>query len=380
MGFLKQMKNIKEIQQEKEEIVSKIKNWNTRCTEFFEWFEKEEDAFQRLILEGKKEEANAHLIEGLKKMLPGIDGRISQGRLMFQIQEKEEALYLIPSLNFCMPEQLKERWSILPHGKNLDSTMVFVNEDLEEWEADLTKVLLFLKPVKEKELLPFELLVYIPDIPKMREEEKSDIAWYIGRAATGEMGVFWCISDCLVIEEKIQGMFPMEELEQRLKEVVRKMYGEPRFPEIFESRTYYEHEPDRKKQVPRFDIFEGYTACKKLADEYFEKKEETFVEFLKYGVIPMYLYVPMEQMNEEVHRQLEEELKNALKGDEKTKNLGVYLGFSLGEKNVYYDFLVFDRIAWMEKIDRIRQGYDFDFVLSEFRETWKKIVSRREKK
>lgn len=54
MGFLKQMKNIKEIQQEKEEIVSKIKNWNTRCTEFFEWFEKEEDAFQRLILEGKK--------------------------------------------------------------------------------------------------------------------------------------------------------------------------------------------------------------------------------------------------------------------------------------------------------------------------------------
>ncbi len=380
MGFLKQPNNRAEIQRKKEEIVSRIKDWNTRCAEFFEWFKEEEDTFQKFISQGERQEANAHLIEGLEKILPGIDGRISIGKLMFQAKEREEAFYLLPSLNSCMPETLKERWSILPHGKSPDSEMTFIREDKKEWRADLTKTLAAIKPAKETELLPLKLSVYLPDLPQMSGEEKRDAAWHMGRAAAGEMGMFWCISECFMEEKETADMFPIEELELRLKETIRKMYGEPRFPEIFENRTYYKHEPDRRRQLPRLDIFEGYTACSKLAEEYFEKREETFVEFLKYGVIPMYLYVPMQQMNEEIHRQLEEELKEALDGDEKQKSVGVYLGFSLGEKQVYYDFLAFDRMSCLEKIDRIRQGYEFDFALSEFRETLKKMVSRKEKR
>lgn len=382
MGFLKRLNDTKKIQKEKEEIVNKIKSWNTRCREFFEWFEKEEGQFGKLFQQKKENEAQCYLLEGLEKTLFGIEGRIAPGKLMFQAKESQEALYLLPSLSAAMPKSLKERWEILPQGKSPLSVLLFACADGTEWEADLEKASVFVRPAEGKKILPLEIFIYLPDLPNMGEEEKNTIAWHIGRAAAGEMKMFWCVSECHMIETKVQGMFPVKRLSDTLQEAFAKMYAGQKTAEIFENMSYYEHQPEAwlKQKVARFDILEGYTSCENLVWEYFERKEETFVKFLKYGVLPMYLYVPADKMNEEIHRKLEQELKALLNRETENQIYGVYLGFSLGERNVYYDFLAFDREACMEQIDRMRQNYEFDFVLSEFRDTWKKMVSRKEKR
>lgn len=379
MGFLKRFKNVQDVQREKEEIVNKTKSWNTRCTEFFQWFLREEPVFDKLLSEQKSEEANEYLIEGLNRWLPGIDGRIGQRKLMFQVGEHGEALYLLSSLNFCMPDELKKRWQIQPNGKNPDAVFHFVEGEGKEWSANVKEALAFLRPTQNGCKLPLELLIYLPDLPEANEEKRKNMAWYIGRAAAGEMAMCWCVEKYNMIDEKVQGMFPAAQLEQKMTEIFRSVYGGTELPEFSEGRVQYERQP--KKGIGgydvREDILEGFTSCENLVQEYFEKREDTFERFLAYGVIPMYLYVPADQMNDEIHRRLEGELEAILRNEQGDKKLGVYLGFAIGENNFYYEFLMLDKTMCMEKIDQMRQAYVFDFTLSEFRQTWKKIVSRK---
>ena len=353
-------------EQEEKELLS----FRDRVDGFWKWFGRHEAKLEELTGDRKLaagEEAGALLDKGAARLGGGVTLALS-GRCALTMATGGDDIwyYLLPWLAARIPEEYAKKWKIhtgRPSSRGRDVTV-----ERETLRLDASEVLASLEYDEIRKL--FTVCFYNDTLSEREEEVALDAFGGLLEGVLGETALYLYIGGTRRLDERGKGMVPLNELEKALDEALREA-GRDSFVRADQCVTVYEREPEDNEEL-RFDVLVGSTCWPGLLEEYYADTPGRWQRLEDRGAIACFLAFAYDGELEpmlEVRHDLEQRLESEVLGPRGSgSELGLVLGGAVGTQCVYIDLLLYDEVAFLEKVPALLAAYPYDIYISDFRQ------------
>lgn len=335
---------------------------------FWNWFQENQSALEALISNPNQRDpqaAAAFVDQGVR--LLSQDLRYSFGgqkEFCFSAGGQEHLFYLLPYVVGRRPDSLSG-WKFSPSapgngGKSFD----FLIYDAR---CSADQVLLALR--FDPDSASFQLEFYHPALCELEPRRQTAAFYAMLDLTIGESMSWLYIDSAQPLDSPAAHMFPLPQLESRLREALRAMdLPAPVRPD--ERCVRYGFRP-RKSIFPRFDVFEGTSCYTGLLNDYYSGKTEQFEALRAYGARACYLSFPLDPDLElgqarRIRYDLEQLLQQALGPKGSGLETGAVLGGALGRERCYIDLLLYHEPDFGPLAQAALEAYPYFFSLSDF--------------
>ena len=347
-----------------------------RTTAFWQWFQKNETKLAGFIDAPSSydgEEIVAAVSEGVSILSENLKFNIGgDHEFTFAISGNRFLFWVLPYVVAAMPEQYRDKWHFFAgmsgaRGHNFGIDMNGIRVDAES-------VLVSLVPDEKEQHASIHF--YNPDICSLPENEAYNFFFTFLDILVGETLSLLCINDVELALAPESDMFPLTQLEQRLKETICKNDKVPNPTERY--GAYQRRTIENGRLTPRADIFIGTGSYLPLVRDYFEQEHAEFDNFADLGVTPVFLTYEYDidgNADEKARKKalddrydIVDRLNAEVFGTFGSgKEIGVTLGGAMGQSRAYIDLLLFDRERFIERARAVLASYPYYFTITEFR-------------
>jgi len=321
-----------------------------RVERFWAWFSENERELSNMVEKRKEydpERIVSFIDEGVSLISDDLFFNLGGNHeFNFSVDDNACLFYLLPFLISKMPDEYKEKWKFFPYMPGTGGGTFSLEMYGSKIDADKVMVSLEEDPDGEKYTIFFR-----NDALAALEESKRYSAFYtLMSNITGELLPFIFISNAVSREDLTDEMFPITELEARLKGAASKT-GKMLDPSG--SFTEYKFEPDDSNE-PRFDVTKGITCYPSLISDYYKGDYSASIETSKYGAAPSFIAFAAAKRNDpdilleeckRIARAVEEKILGKRgSGGEK----GIITGYAAGTEYGYVDMLLFEHGSILE--------------------------------
>ncbi len=362
---------LKWIEEEIEGVDEEDKTFKERVDEFWNWFTENEEKLSDYV--SRREEYDAEEIigfvsEGVGFISEDIHFNIGGDfELTFAVEGRTYLFYLLPYLTSRLPEQFRGKWKIFPYmqgtnGQSFGFKMYDKNLQLEDVKVSA---------VLNESGTSFDIRFYSDVLNGLEENEAYNVFYIMMEITIGEGLSKIYVNDAERVSGFEDGMFPLTELERKMKDAVSAA-GKELMTRPDESYTGYGFEPEEKEEL-RFDVIAGASSFIDLIDEYYAGSEETLEQLRACGARAGFIAFPYgenedrgEMLN--LRYEMEDRLQNEVFGKRGSgEETAIVLGGATGTGSVYIDLLLYDGFKPFDKVEKFLAEYPYDFYLSEFR-------------
>jgi len=326
-----------------EEDVDDIIPFTVRVEVFWKWFSENEKKLSK-IAGSRSEHTFSDLVSAINDGSMIIYKRlfinpIEGHEMSFRTEDSGTMFRILPYLISKMPKEYRGKWKFNPYMSGTGGKPNTV--DVEGMEINTEDILVSLS--SDPEGSGFILNSYNKDLAEIDPRFMYEIIYGIASTSAGDLLMYICISGINGLKEPEADMFPLTELEARLKESAAEnsINLDP-----FNTLTPYDVEPDDSGDL-RFDITKGVTNFPEMVFEYFDDKEFAYSDATKCGVVPAFIFFIAGEKDQDA---LMEECRTiAAAVEEKAlgkrgsgEEIGIILGYAAGNMCGYIDILLFD--------------------------------------
>lgn len=353
------------------EMMTTGKTFRERVDDFWDWFAANECKLSEMI--EQREQANtdemvAFVAEGVKLVSEDINFNIGGDyEFSFAVEGNNYLFYLLPWLVARMPVQFLGKWHFSPylqgtHGKNFTFQMYGVSIASEEVSVKMTY---------DQKRNYFDLWFYQEKLAALETASSYNAFYMMMELSIGEGLSRIYINDVIQAEKPETGMFPLTELERRMKTVV--VEGEQEMLTRPDERyTVFKMRQDENKDL-RYDMIVGTTCFPELMQDYFDGETKYTEALRKCGARAVFLAFPCKGEEDsdalKLRYEIEDRLTNEVLGERGSgQEIGILLGGVMGYRFAYIDLLLYDAPAFLAKAGKVLEQYTHPFYLSDFRQ------------
>lgn len=339
-----------------------------RTDAFWKWFVENQSALERLAdfpAERDPQAAAAFVDQGVRLLSPDLRYTFG-GRRQFSFSAggQEHLFYLLPYVVSRKPDCLSG-WNFYPSvpgsgGQSFD----FVIYDTR---CSTDQILLSLR--FDPDSVSFQLDFYHPALCGLDRLRQINAFYAMMDLTVGESLSWLLIDGAQPLESPADNMFPLPQLEARMREALRAMdFSLPGRPD--ERCVRYRLRP-RKSIFPRFDVVEGTSCYTGLLNDYYGGQTEQFDALRAYGARACYLSFPRDpSLDAGQARRMRYEMENVLQQALGPKGsgleIGAVLGGALGRERCYIDLLLYHEPGFSSLAQAALAGYSYFFSLADF--------------
>ncbi|MDR3243106.1 MAG: hypothetical protein LBT34_04180 [Clostridiales Family XIII bacterium] len=344
-----------------------------RADAFWRWFGLNEKRLSDMFAYPEQYESGdvaSFISNGVRLISDDVRFRAGGGfEFIFSPGGEEYLFYLFPYLIARMPRRHQRKWKFFPFtpgsgGRNFDLEICGKAAGMDE---------IAVKADYDVEKDCFSVDFYHKAWNGSEKNDACGAFRAIADIAVGEGFAEVYIDEVKPAAARSEGMFPLTELERRMRRVItasgREIVSRP-------DRRYgaYTFTP-RKKDALRYDVFTGVTGYMALINEYYEASAESADKLKRCGAEALFLLFPYDSAEKdpanllELRREIESKLRFEVLGEQDSgEEIGIVLGGAMGGTCVYIDLLLYDAARFEDKLRVLLSAYPYKFYLSEFRQ------------
>ncbi|MCL2031959.1 MAG: suppressor of fused domain protein [Methanomassiliicoccaceae archaeon] len=324
--------------------------FTTRVKMFWGWFSENEEALSK-VNDGRSlyeaDDITSSLAEGAG-LISGdlVCGIVGKNEMAFKVKGNECLFYLLPYLVSKMPERYKGKWKVHPYTPGTGGEPYVLEAAGRKVSSD--EIMISLEDDCEGE--GTAVCFHDKEFAALDEDVKYPILYSIMCEITGDLLPHICVTDIRCPDAPADDMFPLTELEKRLEEIAKEkgVLEEPS-----ESFVQYELDPTGLPEL-RSDISKGITCYPELIYDYRNEDHTAYFNSVKCGAVPAFVFFMTKEEDrdilleecEAVAKALEE---NALGGKGSGDEIGIILGYAVGDMCGYIDMMLFDEWEFIEE-------------------------------
>lgn len=353
------------------EIMVTGKTFRERVDDFWNWFISNESKLSEMVEEQRLTNADemvAFVAGGVSLVSEDINFNIGGDyEFSFAIEGNNYLFYLLPWLVARMPLQFRDKWHFSPylkgtHGKGFVFQMYGIRISLEEVLVEM---------IYDQKRNYFDIRFFQEKLAALEMASCYNAFYMMMELAIGEGLSRIYINDVIRAERPEIGMFPLTELEGRMKAAV--VEGEQEVLTRPDERyTVFKMQQDENKDL-RYDMIVGTGCFPELMQDYFDGETKYTKAFRKCGARAMFLAFPCRggegSGSLKLRYEIEDRLTNEVLGERGSgQEIGILLGGVMGNHFAYVDLLLYDAPAFLAKAGKVLEQYAYPFYLSDFRQ------------
>lgn len=346
--------------------------FKARVDHFWKWFAENETALTPYFENPRETDPTPTrelLSGGINRIINNLPFEFGgHFEINFSANGRRELAFLTSYLAKALPEDLAKRWTITP-------LKPFVGQDFQigmfDKQIGLGDVLVGMEPADNDR---FFLRFYNHVLNEMDENNAYFFFFILLDAALGESVSISHIEGVDKADSEEESMIPLSELRDtiaaELAKVDRELNTNP-----CEYYVGYSGTPDENanpSELPlRHDIIAGFTCQQRLMDEYYSEDHSSFDLYNEAGAKAGFIWYfheheeirdALDERNEITDRIIAEVLGEPGTG----KELGLNIGQAMAPTRGYMDFLLYDEVAFLQKVGSILKDYDYTFYYTDY--------------
>lgn len=343
-----------------------------RVDDFWQWFTANEVELARMVEARGKNTVDTDRIVGFVSAgtdLLSEDVHFNLGgdhEFTFSVEGNADLFYLYPYLISRMPEQFRDKWRFFPFNQGMDNSFSFCMYGVQ---VDMAEVRLAV--TYQEDSNDFNISFYEENLCSLTEPQSYNAYYIMMEIMLGEGLSYQYIADVKRADAAVDGMITLPELRKHITGTL-KAHGKEVYDNPQQVYSSYHFEPEDNEEL-RYDVVVGSTCFMPLISEYYQESTDLFDHLNQFGAQAAFLAFPFDAENEQERKalldfryQLEDRMESELL---KPEGLGLLLGGSIGQGTCYIDLLLFDELAFIEKIIPFLEEYSqYRFYLSDFRQ------------
>lgn len=343
-----------------------------RIRNFWDWFRDHEQALSEMVERrtGDNAVASADVVSFVAEgtNLIGREVFFNIGgdyEFTFSVEGRSYLFYLLPALVDAMPERYRGKWHFSPWMPGSGGDFAI---DIYGAHAAANDAWVGMDTGGDDRAA--SLRFYAPGLADLEEDLRHNAFRILMNHCIGEALSYSFVKDVVSASAKEDGMFPLTELGARLTALFAEadgtQAGRP------DARYFtYTLEPEADAELRR-DIYTGVGSYAELVSDYYAGDDETFRRFRQYGAQPVFLFYYPDPNAEQraslderyaIQERLEAEVLNP--GDD-AEAIGIALGGAMGDRRIYIDLLLYDRVCFVERARPLLEELGYLFYLAEF--------------
>lgn len=339
-----------------------------RTDAFWQWFLEHESALLQILshpADYQPHQVTDLLDQGASLLSPELRYTFGGKRqFTFSVSGQEHLFYLLPYIVSRRPEALSG-WTFHPGIPGMPGQSFQFSMFDSSIPCDQVLISMSYRPADRA----FQLEFYHPVLCSLEPAQSLQAFYAMLELSIGESLSWLYIDNAKPLESPRPNMFPLSQLDRRLREALRGM--DLTVAERPEDRRLRYGFDARKSMFRRFDIVEGFTSYTGLLNDYYRGKTEQFEALLSYGAKACYLSFPRDRtmsrtQADRLRYQMENTLQQALGPTGSGLETGVVLGGALGRERCYIDLLLYHEPDFLPLARAALEGYPYSFSLSDF--------------
>ena len=349
-------------------------NWNFRkgyALYFLDRYKEALACFKKADELTPEDEDTIEFIRSCNSHLPLIDEDVhfnlgGDYEFTFSVEGNTHLFYLYPYIVSQMPAQFKDKWHFFPFNQGTDASFSF-----GMYGANVDMAQVQVSAAYQEDINAFNIHFYEEQLCSLEEAQSYNAYYIMMEIMLGEGLSYQYIASVERADAPLENMIKLPELRAYITDTL-KAHGKEIFDNPQQVYTSYRFEPQENEEL-RFDVMAGSSCFQPLVANYYNGSTELFDRLNGFGAQAVFIAFPYENKEEgdgkkvlDFRYELEDRLAVELLEPE---GLGLLLGGAIGTGTCYIDLLLFDELAFMEKIVPFLKDYpQYHFYLSDFRQ------------
>ncbi|NQZ59271.1 MAG: hypothetical protein HRT88_17595 [Lentisphaeraceae bacterium] len=342
------------------DTIGRLPSFKSRVRNFWDWFNENAARLGETIDAGNCQELSTETLNQTDKLIPGISWSYgvsaNDQRHTFTLSAESNPhwIYLTRYWLDCAPDI--DNWEFFCFKQASPNPNQQV---LKFKELSFSIKGIWLEPKIDENLMLININVWHPTFDKLTEMERFRILFLWLDAVLGESETERWIGQVEFCDTQLENTIPLLELPEYIEELTTKLRWQKPTPS--DCYTLYEC-PPVTHQFLRTDTLIAHTSNMRLVSDYFEYCGDIPDPLIGSNAHFIFINFPITHFPQAQRRTLSNLLEKVMNEVLIKDKSGKVTGYSIGEKFLYLDFIIYDGTASIELIKNtlIHSGYNSD--------------------